>query len=170
MNLKDYQAQTSSTAIYPEAGSGSAVALCYLTLGLISELGETCLVTDQNDDNLVHELGDVLWYTTQLANELGIQLATVKIDTQYLFYNRNEAETALFDHAHHLAGYTKKYLRDGELNRVKTTESVENIYWLLRTYTRIMTNMSFNDIAEMNANKLSDRKKRGVLGGSGDHR
>jgi NTP pyrophosphatase (non-canonical NTP hydrolase) len=66
----------------PEAGSGSAGALAYVTLGLVGEAGEIAnkvkkvlrdsegVVSDEIRETLVGELGDVMWYVARLATEL----------------------------------------------------------------------------------------------------
>ena len=104
-----YQDAAESTAIYPDKGDN----LYYPALGLAGEAGEVCekikkimrdqkgFITQENEDELVRELGDVLWYVANLANEI----------------NRNLSE-----------------------------------------------------IAEVNLQKLEDRKNRGKLQGSGDNR
>ena len=104
-----YQDAAESTAIYPDKGDN----IYYPALGLAGEAGEVCekikkimrdqkgFITQENEDELVRELGDVLWYVANLANEI----------------NRNLSE-----------------------------------------------------IAEVNLQKLEDRKNRGKLQGSGDNR
>lgn len=81
-----YQSLATSTAIYPEAGTGSISAVMYCALGLASEAGEIAgkikkLYRDQGgvitpDDalRLRAEIGDVLWYPAVLLNELGLLL------------------------------------------------------------------------------------------------
>lgn len=84
MNFNDYQHRTSSTAIYPEEK-----ALEYLALGLCSEAGEVAgklkkiirdygsNMTEEKRFELASELGDVLWYVSQLALELNVTLDVV---------------------------------------------------------------------------------------------
>lgn len=110
--MNDYQAAVAETAIYPESGTGSALALAYVGLGL-GEAGEiqgkikkiirddAGVVTDATRIAVAKELGDLLWYAARLASEISMPLET---------------------------------------------------------------------IAVMNLNKLSDRRDRGVLQGSGDDR
>lgn len=112
MKFDEYQAATLSTAIYPESGTGSALALAYVGLGL-GESGEvqgkikkvlrddSGKLTREKREAIAAELGDILWYVSQTATELGVPLST---------------------------------------------------------------------IAQANLDKLSSRKDRGVLGGSGDER
>ncbi len=108
MQFRDYQIQIGEFALYPEAWSGSPMALAYCALGLTGEAGEYSekikkLIRDGKLDKslAVKELGDVLWYLTRCANELGYSL---------------------------------------------------------------------QDVAEINLVKLTDRRERGVLQGSGDTR
>lgn len=108
MQANDYQRETLTTAVYPDAGTGSDIELYYLTMGLTSEAGEVAgkikkLLRDGEYDpgNVAYELGDVCWYVARLADAIGYE---------------------------------------------------------------------FEDILQINFNKLSDRKVRNVLQGSGDER
>ena len=112
LSFDDYQAGTAHTAIYPEAMTGSAMALAYVGLGL-GESGEiqgkikkilrddSGVVSDEKKAAIAKEIGDLLWYAARTADELGTTLG---------------------------------------------------------------------EIAQVNLDKLSDRKDRGVLQGSGDDR
>ena len=82
--FSDYQQKTAATAIYPDH-----VALAYVTMGLVGEAGEIAnkvkkiyrdkdgLLDDETRAKLQGELGDVLWYVSQLATELGVELGDV---------------------------------------------------------------------------------------------
>ena len=84
MNFTDYQMKSDLTAVYPEDK-----ALEYLCLGLASEAGEVAgklkkIIRDSNSSitedakfALVGELGDVLWYISQIALELNVPLDVV---------------------------------------------------------------------------------------------
>jgi len=112
MQINDYQAIAADTAIYPDSGTGSALALAYVGLGL-GEAGEIQgkIKKILRDDNgrlgdaariaIAKEAGDLLWYVARLASEIS---------------------------------------------------------------------MPMDVIAEMNINKLADRRDRDVLKGSGDDR
>lgn len=75
-----YQAGTNLTAIYP-----TEVALVYLALGLASEAGEVAgkikkHIRDGNEldrEAMDKELGDVLWYVSELCTELDLHLGEV---------------------------------------------------------------------------------------------
>lgn len=78
MSLEDYLEFTNSTAIYPEAGSGSNTELYYLSLGLVSEAGEVAgkvkkLIRDSVYDQggMIKEIGDVFWYAVRLCDAVG---------------------------------------------------------------------------------------------------
>ena len=85
MELNDYQRQSRNTAIYPEVGSN----VIYPTLGLVGEAGEVAdkvkkILRDKkgvfdkdSKDEIKFELGDVLWYVSQLSSELGYELEEV---------------------------------------------------------------------------------------------
>lgn len=112
MNFSEYQTKVAETAIYPDSGTGSMLALSYVGLGL-GEAGEIQgkikkilrdqggVIEDGNRIAIMKELGDLQWYIARCASELSLDL---------------------------------------------------------------------DDVAQMNLNKLADRRERGVLQGSGDDR
>lgn len=82
MKFEDYQSEASQTALYPRRMSN----LEYPTLGLAGEAGEVAnivkkiqrdndgVITDEIRAKLMDELGDVLWYISACADELGLTL------------------------------------------------------------------------------------------------
>ena len=88
--MNDYQSAVAETAIYPESGTGSVLALAYVGLGL-GEAGEIQgkikkiirddggQVTDATRIALAKELGDLLWYAARLASEISMPLETVAV-------------------------------------------------------------------------------------------
>ena len=73
-----YQEETRRFAIYPQKE-----AITYLGLGLTSEAGEVAGKLKKNirDDHfeleeLVSEVGDVLWYCARLLDEVGVTLSS----------------------------------------------------------------------------------------------
>lgn len=82
MNFQEYQKEASRTAHYPRRLSN----LEYPTLGLAGEAGEVAnivkkiqrdhagVIDDEIRGKLTDELGDVLWYISACADELGITL------------------------------------------------------------------------------------------------
>ncbi len=108
MNFDDYQKEAYKTLIHKDRDN-----LAYFALGVAGESGEVAdkikkifrdsdgVMTDKDKQHVAKEMGDVLWYLSQLASYLG---------------------------------------------------------------------KDFSEIAQTNLDKLSDRKERGVLAGSGDNR
>ncbi|MGD9589335.1 MAG: nucleoside triphosphate pyrophosphohydrolase family protein [Pyrinomonadaceae bacterium] len=82
MNFDEYQSAAGTTALYPRRMSN----LEYPTLGLAGEAGEVAnivkkiqrdnegVLTDEVREKLRDELGDVLWYISACADELGLTL------------------------------------------------------------------------------------------------
>lgn len=82
MNFKDYQKKSRKTALYPNRGKN----FVYPTLGLAGEAGEIAekikkvfrddggKITKEKKEDLEKELGDVLWYLSQIATEVGLKL------------------------------------------------------------------------------------------------
>lgn len=89
ISFEEYQLATADTAVYPGALEGNADALSYVTLGLTGEAGEIANkvkkilrdkggnVTSDDRTELSKELGDVLWYLTRLADEIGYPLEDI---------------------------------------------------------------------------------------------
>jgi NTP pyrophosphatase (non-canonical NTP hydrolase) len=87
MHFDEYQHRTAETAIYPEAGEQSAAAITYTALGLAGEAGEVANVAKKMlrdgapwgevRERLIGEIGDVLWYCSQLATECDLDLSEI---------------------------------------------------------------------------------------------
>ena len=85
MDFKEYQAESLKIARYPDQGNN----FVYPTLGLAGEAGEVAekikkvlrdkggKIDDLTREEICKELGDVLWYISQLATELKIPLDDV---------------------------------------------------------------------------------------------
>lgn len=85
-NFNDYQKIAASTAIYPESFS-----LVYPVLGLANEAGEVAgklkkmmrdegfegILTEEQEDLLIDELGDVLWYLAAVATDINVDLGYI---------------------------------------------------------------------------------------------
>jgi NTP pyrophosphatase (non-canonical NTP hydrolase) len=82
MNFTEYQEKSRKTALYPDKGNN----FIYPTLGLSGEAGEVAekikkvirdkggIIDEETKEAIKKELGDVLWYVSQLATELGLSL------------------------------------------------------------------------------------------------
>lgn len=95
LTFDQYQEQASKTAIYPNRG-GSLVAngvvlhpgLDYVTKGLCGEVGELMEhlkkatrdnkgeISEEKHDLIFKEVGDILWYLSQICNELNIKMTS----------------------------------------------------------------------------------------------
>ena len=85
MNFEEYQSAAAVTALYPRRLAN----LEYPTLGLAGEAGEVAnivkkiqrdhggVINDETRAKLKDELGDVLWYISACADELGLTLAEI---------------------------------------------------------------------------------------------
>ncbi|QQS34049.1 MAG: nucleoside triphosphate pyrophosphohydrolase family protein [Acidobacteriota bacterium] len=85
MNFEDYQSAASKTALYPRRLEN----LEYPTLGLAGEAGEVAnivkkiqrdhggVLNEEFRSKLKDELGDVLWYISACADELGLSLSEI---------------------------------------------------------------------------------------------
>jgi NTP pyrophosphatase (non-canonical NTP hydrolase) len=85
VDFQAYQAQTATTARYPNVGANPV----YPTLGLCGEAGEVAekvkkalrdhggQFSDELRADLALELGDVLWYLARLASELELDLGAI---------------------------------------------------------------------------------------------
>ena len=88
MNIGDFQTyQQESRKTWGEVSTNSPII--YPTLGLTNEAGEVAgkikkifrdkggKISEEDREALKYELGDVLWYLTQLCTELDLTLADV---------------------------------------------------------------------------------------------
>jgi len=96
MDFKEYSDWQSTTAFYPPirkpvylAAPDDQRSLTYTVLALGGEAGELqnelkkCIrddasfITASRANKMIYELGDVLWYVSAVAHELGVSLETV---------------------------------------------------------------------------------------------
>ncbi len=87
MTFEEYQKLSRKTAIYPDIGNN----FIYPTLGLAGEAGEVaekikkiwrdnnCQLNKTKKQEVSKELGDVLWYLSQLATELNLSLENIAL-------------------------------------------------------------------------------------------
>ena len=87
MDFKTYQKQARLTAQYPNLGSNNI----YPTLGLVGEAGEVAekvkkvirdrqgIFDEESKSGIKKELGDVLWYLSNLCDEFNFDLEEVAL-------------------------------------------------------------------------------------------
>lgn len=101
MTFEEYQKLSRKTALYWDAGKN----FIYPTLGLVGEAGEVAekvkkilrdhggVIDDAKKEELIKELGDVLWYIAQLATEFGVsfeKIASLNIEKLYSRLDRGK--------------------------------------------------------------------------------
>jgi NTP pyrophosphatase (non-canonical NTP hydrolase) len=98
MELSEYQSLSRRTATYPRAGED----MTYPALGLCGEAGEVAekvkktlrddggVLTDERREALSRELGDVLWYLSQVATEAGLDLEEIAAENLDKLFSRQE--------------------------------------------------------------------------------
>jgi len=98
LEFANYQAKASETAIYPKTLEGGVY---YTAIGLAGEVGELLnkikkIARDKaqiSKEDITSELGDVLWYLSQLATEMGIDMEEVAKYNLEKLKNRKERGT-----------------------------------------------------------------------------
>lgn len=98
VDFKEYQEKSRKTAKYPDAGHN----FVYPTLGLAGEAGEVAekikkvirdkggVMDGETRELIKKELGDVLWYVSQLATELNLSLNDIAEHNIEKLYSRLE--------------------------------------------------------------------------------
>jgi NTP pyrophosphatase (non-canonical NTP hydrolase) len=115
MLANDYQKSTAETAIYGKTATNAVrmlnsynterlLSMFYVVTKLNGEAGECAELVAKalRDDNgkftaqrknaLIAELGDVLWYCSQLATELGVSLSSVMHENLNKLQSRKERD------------------------------------------------------------------------------
>jgi NTP pyrophosphatase (non-canonical NTP hydrolase) len=103
MTLNEYQQQALATAVYPKSALQNNVV--YPALGLVGEAGEIAnkvkkiirdddnILTQERMNDLISELGDVLWYAAALATELDCSLEEVAQENLEKLAKRKQKNT-----------------------------------------------------------------------------
>lgn len=92
LSFSQYQARSLTSAFYPHHGeNGHPLAVAYVMMGLCGETGEVAeqikkawredhepkKLTGARRDKVIDELGDVMWYLSQMCSELNVSLEAV---------------------------------------------------------------------------------------------
>jgi NTP pyrophosphatase (non-canonical NTP hydrolase) len=171
MKLKEYENIIAETAIYPKQVKDFGIAYCML--GLIEEFGEylehvrDLMLTDETAKLKKKEAGDVIWYITAMATELGSSLVEIDKSSQILFEAKTSVDYLLIQRRLNLsAGKVKKHYRDN----VDNSEFLLNTLTLVYYFVFINEKKHFNEILKMNYEKLIKRRETNTLHGEGDNR
>lgn len=170
LDLEEYRKLTRKTATYPEDE-----AFEYLTYGLMGEQSElSSKVINSVDSNyptegIIKELGDVLWYITVIVDNQDYKVED--------FYDKdkvsppkeslNELLLKLNANCGKFAELTKKKKRDGK--EINIEGKVTPIYKLIDQIATLHS-YSIEEVANLNMQKLLDRKERNKIKGDGDNR
>jgi NTP pyrophosphatase (non-canonical NTP hydrolase) len=104
MNFTEYQSKASKTAHYPST-TPLSTGLIYCALKLAGEAGEYAqkigkIIRDDDGqisittrETLILELGDILWYISQSATELGVPLNTIAWENLSKLASRSQRNT-----------------------------------------------------------------------------
>lgn len=96
MTFREYQLKMKETAVYPEKGSN----FIYPALGMMGEAGEVAekikkiwrdndkKISPEAKEEIKKEIGDVLWYLSQLSEELGLDFEEVAEANVAKIYSR----------------------------------------------------------------------------------
>lgn len=187
MRLVDYYNTARSTAVYE-------APFLYPAMGLAGEAGETLdklfPVQVENGpayatEDVVKELGDVLWYVVNVAHDAGIPFMEVadratgglRCDTfEELQFQRVRADDRrspyllLAVHTCAFAEMAKKVIRDGK--KINPGRCRELLVLIMLDLCSICDRLglSLGDVAAENSAKLLSRQARNQIKGDGDNR
>lgn len=104
MDFQEYQKLSRRTAKYPNIGKKEEDNFLYPVLGLLGESGEVAekvkklfrddagVLSEERKENIKKELGDVLWYLSQIATDFHLDLDDIAKDNIEKLYSRLERD------------------------------------------------------------------------------
>lgn len=165
------------TAVFPETVDNFGVA--YSFLGMLDEYSELSQAFTEfvelqqrrkvNDDDrmvILAEAGDVIWYITAMANEVGVEYSEIFVRKPsgvdfYAFYEIVIQE---------IAGNVKKFYRDGkEIDKEKLAYILNYAYNCVAVIGEFC-GVEMEDILQYNYDKLMKRRETNTIHGDGDYR
>ncbi len=190
MNIFEYVEQAKRFANYPDQ---IEYKFTYPCLGLSGEVAEVMSILFshgiQNKINLVHELGDCLWYVIAICRDLNIDFGDVihrvtkgvRVDTFDELDSHLRASISTYAsmmtmpiHSGNLSQIAKKVVRDhgGTMPPKYSLKIISELGDMLIAihHAGFGKMISLSEVAEANIKKLSSHKSRGTLHGGGDNR
>jgi MazG nucleotide pyrophosphohydrolase domain len=169
VDLNEYSKWTDNVAVYPKIHEPH-----YLALGIAEELGE--LLRTKNDEELIAEAGDVLWY--------GARYARIVLDADFAQICTHDLEDYVMSGYEILqplsiiAGVEKKRLRDGDewddaKKLAKHHAAAQALAQIMQFVIRCCAESAgkpVEDVLDANVAKLTGRKSAGTIQGDGDKR
>jgi NTP pyrophosphatase (non-canonical NTP hydrolase) len=180
--FEEYIRFTDSTAIYSKEH-----ALDYTTMGLTGEMAEfvdhiSHYGASDRSQNAKKEAGDIYWYFARLLKHIGLEYTIFADSYQKRLYNvrlggniSSSSPSEFMVQCGKLCNKMKKIIRDdnGFVRSSKREVIADFLINLMVDFTvhlESVLDISFTEVLDLNQNKLTDRKSRGVIGGSGDNR
>lgn len=160
--LNEYQNWTRLTAQYDKLSY-------YQVFGLIGEAGEFVQALYHGpQERVIKEAGDVLWYISRGADDIGIKLQDC-FDCPVQTEMFGGAIDMFLGEVCVLAELAKRVIREGTFDKGKWWHQYNRIAHCYEMLTRSRS-LDIHEIIGTNVFKLEDRIDRGVLKGSGDDR
>lgn len=186
----EYADGVATLALYPHTGEESIASLIYPAFGLCGESAELTekvhLCKDaegivQNRDEIEKEFGDVLWYLTRMAAELGSSLSKVAFEGEKNLVRVEDVFAGLREltiATGAIAEQMKKSMRDDSdsLQESISSDRRDVIFAnLVKVFTSLVAigdvvGITVGEAAKHNLDKLFSRRDRNMLHGSGDNR
>jgi hypothetical protein len=180
MNYNMYQSGAVRTAIYP----GTMV---YPILGLCGEVGELIAAINKdrysgeasdNLDDVKKEIGDVLWYVANIAEDMSTLFSEVMGQKNFGVcletWNIDDALIELPIQAGVVAENIKKAIRDddGAVSHARGRNILASLCLIVTWLERLCSGFgaTLEECAQLNLDKLRSRAERGVIKGDGDGR
>lgn len=175
MNLSEYQKKALSTA------APIAHTYEYLAHGLIGEVGEFAgriakgvWKGDRGHaafySDLALEYGDIAWMAAILMNKQGIHGRDAWGQPFARSYSRDVHTPEAMVPLSEIMAEAAYLYRIYAMNTTSYLLDSRRLWDLLETHCEQLTRHSWDDVLQMNVDKLASRASRGVLIGNGDHR
>jgi hypothetical protein len=169
---KEYQKQAITTAIYPKK-----FKILYPVLGLVDESVE--FYEKIGAIGQIAEISDCFWYVSALCYDLDFDINSIyenaTEENAFEYVDIYDAGIDLIKCSAKICGITKKWLRD-EGKEAPSDEKMMEIEYELSEYMAACLficdslKVTWQEVAEINLDKLFSRQSRGKLQGSGDER
>lgn len=166
MTINEYQKATETTEVRPQTATVNLRLMCSIC-GLIEEMEELGEATEVED--VIKEAGDVFYYIASIARE-------TDIDLESLFdrYEENNIIDKKLPTSLPLKLLKKTYRdMDGIMSdfyKAQLWDFLSAVIHEVVIFCSDFTEVSVEEIMQINIDKLQDRLKRGVIQGDGDQR
>lgn len=190
MDLKKYQLDARSTAVYPQSPGAT---MLYPALGLVGECGEVSekikkLIRDDDNEmspkrreSIKGELGDIMWYCANICCDCNLDLRMIHdmrtarithnirrliLPRLVLYMTRQASDAAAL-----LETWHYRYKCDPR-ESTRFNDLPNHLTHVVTCVEEMATKCGFTleDVCIYNIEKLFNRKSRGVLKGDGDNR